>query len=293
MNNMIPAFSHCLSHLNNQMRNVKGSFRLLGCIAKVSRLDEPYWSIKLADISATKDVLVFDESPCWERFSMNGVITAELTYRSSAGFIVARDPQPLSLECAIANPPLFWKTLPINWCADNSELALQHFLQVIMGLQSPVLLRFITVVFWQQDVLESFLKAPASLNYHHNFSGGLLQHSLEVAQICAALPLKTQYDRDILITAALLHDIGKVKTLKSEMRRTTLGRLVDHDEMTLELCAMGLQWLDNHEPESAILLRHLWTCSSPGARYGYKAQTYLAPALQLADRMSSEITMSA
>lgn len=66
-----------------------------------------------------------------------------------------------------------------------------------------------------------------------------------------------------------------------------------HDEMTLEICAAGLRWLDAEDPSAAILLRHIWTCGSPGARYGYKAETYLAPALQLADQMSSQLAKQA
>lgn len=291
MNNMVPVFPHCLVSLNQGTNYCYSSFRLLGCVAKITRAGQPFWSIKLADVSAVKDVLLFDACPSWDRFVMNSVITTELNFRSSVGLIVARGPQPLSLPSALAEPALFWKAIPISWVI--SDNVVQQFLQLLMSIQSSSLLSFITQVFWQPDVLEAFLTAPASLNYHHNYAGGLLQHSLEVAQICAGLPLKSQYDRDVLVTAALLHDIGKTKTMKGNMRRTPLGKLVDHDEMTLELCAPALRWLDTQDEKTAILLRHLWTCTSPGARYGYKAETYLAPALQLADRMSSQITMSA
>ncbi|OZB41969.1 MAG: hypothetical protein B7X50_05795 [Alishewanella sp. 34-51-39] len=63
--------------------------------------------------------------------------------------------------------------------------------------------------------------------------------------------------------------------------------------MRLEICAAALRWLDAEAPSAAILLRHLWTCASPGARYGYKAETYLAPVLQLADHMSSQLAKQA
>lgn len=291
MHNIIPIFPSCLSGLNQDNQNFYGSFRLLGCVAKVSRLGEPYWSIKVADISGIREVLLFDEAPRWDTFLVNGVITMELSLRPQVGFIVAKNPEQLALRDAMLEPALFWKALPVSWIV--AEWVVERFLQLLMSMQSAVLMAFITKVFWQSDVLQAFLAAPASLNYHHNYKGGLLEHSVETAEIAASLPLRTQFDRDVLITAAILHDIGKAKTLTQTMRRTSLGKLVDHDEMTLELCAPALRWLDCEEPSVAILLRHIWTCSSPGARYGYKAETYLAPALQLADQMSSQLAKQA
>ncbi len=291
MLNIIPAFPSCLSGLNQNNQHFHGSFRLLGCVAKVSRLGEPYWSIKVADISGMREVLLFDEAPRWDTFLVNGVITMELSLRPQVGFIVAKNPEQLELRDAMQKPALFWKALPVSWII--TEWIVERFLQLLMSMQSSVLLAFITKVFWQSDVLQAFLAAPASLNYHHNYQGGLLEHSVETAEIAASLPLRTVFDRDVLITAALLHDIGKAKTLNPNMRRTSLGKLVDHDEMTLELCAPALRWLDVEDAAAAILLRHIWTCSSPGSRYGYKAETYLAPALQLADQMSSQVVKRA
>lgn len=291
MHSLIPIFPGCLSGLNQNNQHFHGSFRLLGCVARVSRSGEPYWSIKVADISGMREVLLFDEAPRWDTFAVNGVIMMELSLRPQVGFIVAKNPEQLALSDALMEPALFWKALPVSWIV--AEWVVERFLQLLMSMQSAVLLAFITKVFWQSDVLQAFLAAPASLNYHHNYKGGLLEHSVETAEIAASLPLRTQYDRDVLITAALLHDIGKAKTLTQTMRRTSLGRLVDHDEMTLEICAAALRWLDAEDPSAAILLRHIWTCSSPGARYGYKAETYLAPALQLADQMSSQLAKQA
>lgn len=291
MHNVIPSFPGCLSTLNSHNQQFHGSFRLLGCVAGVAQNGEPYWSIKVADISGLKTVLLFDEVPRWDTFMLNGVMTMELSLRPQNGFIVARNIEQLALNEAMAEPALFWKALPASWII--AEGVVERFLQLLMSMQSQVLLAFITKVFWQSDVLQAFLSAPASLNYHHNYKGGLLEHSVETAEIAASLPLRTQFDRDVLITAALLHDIGKAKTLTHTMRRTSLGKLVDHDEMTLEICAAALRWLDAEAPSAAILLRHLWTCASPGARYGYKAETYLAPALQLADHMSSQLAKQA
>lgn len=66
---------------------------------------------------------------------------------------------------------------------------------------------------------------------HHNFAGGLLEHSLSVAKICDFLA--KQYpviNRDLLVTAALCHDIGKIKEISDfpENDYTDEGQLIGH-----------------------------------------------------------------
>ncbi|MGL1889186.1 MAG: hypothetical protein OCD76_21920, partial [Reichenbachiella sp.] len=71
--------------------------------------------------------------------------------------------------------------------------------------------------------------------------------------------------------------------------RTHLGNVVDHDELTLEICAEAFARLDKFEPQSALILRHILTCATPGARYGYQAITPIAAKLQLADKTSASM----
>jgi len=106
--------------------------------------------------------------------------------------------------------------------------------------------------------------------------------------IADALPLKTQIEKDLAITGAILHDIGKVKSLDGRMKRLETGQWVDHSALTLEICAQGLSKLEKKNSLYANMLRHTWTCASPGARYGYQPKTTVAEAVQLADRFSAK-----
>jgi|TARA_Y100000780_G_scaffold215764_1_gene218521 hypothetical protein len=54
-----------------------------------------------------------------------------------------------------------------------------------------------------------------------------------------------------------------------------------------EACTYGLAYLDKHAPDLAIMLRHVWTCASPGARYGQKAAITLARYIRDADGQSA------
>jgi len=113
-----------------------------------------------------------------------------------------------------------------------------------------------------------------------------------VAEIVADLPLKTQVETNLSIVGALLHDIGKIKSLDGRMKRLETGKWVDHSALTLEVCASALATLEKCNSLFANILRHTWTCATPGVRYGYKANSAVAKAVMLADGFVPAILIS-
>lgn len=81
-----------------------------------------------------------------------------------------------------------------------------------------------------REFAQKFKRAPAALFYHQNYVGGLLEHTLKVVNIC--LVLSKEYkdtNKDLLITGALLHDVGKVFEYRVfPFERTPEGRLLGH-----------------------------------------------------------------
>jgi len=159
---------------------------------------------------------------------------------------------------------------------------------LVSRVQNPYLRSFIRSVLLQKSVGVRYLQCPASLNYHHNYPGGLLRHSVEIAWDILGVGDLNSHEKDIAVVAALLHDIGKTLTLTSSMRRTEIGKLVDHSQLTLEVCSNELKKLESLAPNVANHLRHAWTCYSPKARYGFKPKTQVAKYLQKVDRMNAE-----
>ena len=85
--------------------------------------------------------------------------------------------------------------------------------------------------FLDEDFKAAFMRHSAAKSIHHSFVGGLLEHTLSVCRLCDFYA--TQYDfldRDLLITAALCHDIGKVKELSDFPANdyTDSGQLLGH-----------------------------------------------------------------
>lgn len=81
---------------------------------------------------------------------------------------------------------------------------------------------------------------PARASLHHAFLGGLLEHTVAVAtmavELCAVHP---RLDRDLLLCAALVHDLGKTREYAygAEITRTEEGRMLGHIELGLRLIA--------------------------------------------------------
>ena len=81
------------------------------------------------------------------------------------------------------------------------------------------------------DFKKRFIMHSAAKSVHHGFAGGLLEHTLSVASLCDYFAKHYgNMDRDLLVTAAICHDIGKVKELSDfpENSYTDEGQLVGH-----------------------------------------------------------------
>ena len=82
--------------------------------------------------------------------------------------------------------------------------------ELIQGIESWPLRRFVLAALTQPDAATGFWLAPASIGHHHSHPGGLAQHSLEVAVMVANSTALPTSDRDLGIALALLHDYGKI-----------------------------------------------------------------------------------
>lgn len=86
-------------------------------------------------------------------------------------------------------------------------------------------------VFRDPDFFARFCDCPASQSYHHAYLTGLIEHTVSVASICDQIAGRYDgIDRELLVSAALLHDIGKVDELAFDtgIGYTDEGRLVGH-----------------------------------------------------------------
>lgn len=105
---------------------------------------------------------------------------------------------------------------------------LDEFSALRASIKQPDLERLLAAIFDDPQVWGAFCQAPAAKSYHHACVGGLLEHTLSVARlVSAACDLYPGLDRDLVITVALLHDLGKINA---------------YDPVTFELTPEGSLW---------------------------------------------------
>jgi len=114
---------------------------------------------------------------------------------------------------------------------DIDLLAYQKKLDnLIADIKEPGLAKLVKNIF-SGETYEQFLINPAGMRLHHAYVGGLMHHTVCVANIALALAHTIEgVDRDLVLAGALLHDVGKLKEISPELGfpYTTEGRLLGH-----------------------------------------------------------------
>lgn len=113
----------------------------------------------------------------------------------------------------------------------NLSAYLDYIVKVIQEIGEPSLKRILNVFFENQDFVNNFIKVPAALKRHHVYIGGLLEHTAGVTKLCqAAASYYPMVNQDLLLTGAILHDIGKTRTyiIERGFEGTDQGKLIGH-----------------------------------------------------------------
>ena len=108
---------------------------------------------------------------------------------------------------------------------------------------------------------QAYKNAPAAKSLHHAFLGGLLEHVVSLFQVCdlACRNYPDMIDRDLLLTGAFLHDVGKIHelTYARSFAYTTRGQLLGHMIIELEMLQQKLAQLPGFPDEYKTLLEHM------------------------------------
>lgn len=110
-----------------------------------------------------------------------------------------------------------------------------------------------------KEINELFTSHSAAKSMHHNYMGGLLEHTLSIVQICDFLSSHYEdIDRDLLIASAFLHDTGKIYELSKfpENEYTDEGQLLGHITICIELVNREMEKIENFPPQLKTLLKH-------------------------------------
>lgn len=187
---------------------------------------------------------------------------------------------------------------PANYlpCTDkNMDEMMTELLKFIASVNNPYYKQVLSALFVEnREFVEEFKKHSAAKSVHHGFIGGLLEHTLSVTRLCEFYT--KQYDllnRNLLITAAICHDIGKVYELSDFPANdyTDAGQLLGHIVMGSEMISKVIATIPGFPQKQANELKHCILSHHGELEYGSPKKPALieAVALNFADNTDAKM----
>jgi 3'-5' exoribonuclease len=138
----------------------------------------------------------------------------------------------------------------------------QDLRELIATVQNPSLRELLDRFFSpRSERWRRFREAPAAKHYHQAYAGGLLEHTVSVAQaVSAAAALFGGIDRDVAVTGALLHDIGKTEAYNDEplaIELTDAGRLQAEIPLGYYMVRRQIEEIDGFDSDLAQAILHI------------------------------------
>lgn len=172
--------------------------------------------------------------------------------------------------------------LPVS--KKNIDQMYQELLGIGRSIKNPYLSQLVLAFFGNAKFAKMFSFHSAAKSVHHGFVGGLLEHTLSVTKMCSYYAsYYPQLNRDLLLTAAMFHDIGKLKELSvfPENDYTDDGQLLGHIIIGTEMINDKIKSIAGFPPKLALELKHCILAHHGELEYGSPKKPALLEALAL------------
>ncbi|MCM1494567.1 MAG: HD domain-containing protein [Bacteroides sp.] len=167
----------------------------------------------------------------------------------------------------------------------DSDKMYRELVELMNSVKDPYLHQLLDGIFVQDKAFtERFKTHSAAKSIHHGFIGGLLQHTLAVTKLCdfyaAQYPV---LNRDLLLTAAICHDLGKVEELSEfpENDYTDEGQLVGHIVMCTIMLDRKMKEIEGFPVKLGNELKHCVLAHHGELEFGSPKKPALIEALAL------------
>ena len=170
----------------------------------------------------------------------------------------------------------------------------QEMMGYIASVKNPYLSRLLHMFFDDAAFAKAFKFHSAAKSVHHGFVGGLLEHTVSVTRNCNYFAQNYPFlNRDLLLTAAMFHDIGKLKELSTFPANdyTDAGQLLGHIMIGAEWIGEKIREIDGFPEVLANELKHCILAHHGELEYGSPKKPALVEALALsfADNLDAKM----
>jgi len=222
-----------------------------------TRAGKPYLVLTVMDKTGELSGPIWDNVPMMQKSCLVGevvqIIGTVQSYRDALQLRIDSVNQISPTKIDLGD---FYPASPRNIREMADELQ-----DLVQSVSNSFLKKLLKHFFKKGDPWQNYQEAPAAKGIHHAYIGGLLEHSLSVAQVADFLTKHYDgVDRSLLLAGALLHDIGKLEELKMEsgvIDYTVRGRLKGHLVIGSEMVAKAAGDIPDFPEELLEQLQHL------------------------------------
>ena len=177
---------------------------------------------------------------------------------------------------------------------EDVEMMRSQLFTLMRNVKDIHLKQLLESFFGDERFVKEFCFCPAAITHHSNCIGGLLEHTLRVAKTCEHYAQQyPDLDRDLLLTGAILHDVGKLReyTVSSIIGATNEGRLIGHLVIGAGMVNDACRSLAGFPPDLNLKVQHLVLSSHGTKEYGSPKEPLFpeAEALAMADLSTTRI----
>lgn len=238
----------------------------------VSRAGTPYLALELRDRTGAVPARIFRDADLLAgRFERGDLVRVAGRVERFRDELQVEVRAIARAQAGDADPAAF---LPSTY-RDMEELDgfLEHFSREVYD---PGLRELLAELVGDDELRAAWRRAPCTRAGHHAYLGGLLEHTVAVAQLAQeTCLLHVKLDSDLLIAAALVHDLGKTRefTYGAEFGISEEGRLLGHVQIGARMIEQRAARIASLTEERRIALLHCVLShhgpdTAPGRRFG-------------------------
>lgn len=261
--------------------------------AAVTKNGKPYVNVILQDKTGTVDAKVWEPNSAGiEEFDTLDYIEVYGDVNNFQGALQVNVKRARVCREGEYDPANY---LPVS--RYNNDQMYKELLGLIDSLENSYIKTLLQAFFVEDEAfIKRFRRSSAAKTMHHGFVGGLLEHTLSVTKLCdyycTRYPL---LKRDLLLAAAMFHDIGKTRELSlfPENDYTDDGQLLGHIVIGCEMLDEKIRNIAGFPPVLASELKHCILAHHGEYEYGSpkKPALFEAVALNMADNTDAKLEM--
>jgi 3'-5' exoribonuclease len=235
---------------------ITSSFVVASKQVKAKKTGEPYLALTLSDRTGQLEAKMWDNvAGVMETFEQDDFIKVKGLLNKYNGRYQITIHKLRRLEENEVDPTDY-----LPKCPRDIEELWRELGGFVATFQNPYLKALLAAFMADPEIAPAYKTAPAAKTLHHAYIGGLLDHVVSLFRLCdLAVRNYPQIDRDLLLTGAFLHDVGKIHELAygRSFTYTTRGQLLGHMVIELEMLHAKMAEVPGFPEELKTLLEHL------------------------------------